>query len=185
MASTAAPTPTPFPKSVLFSSIIDNESPPKRAVKTRKWLMTINFAKPQTERDALFVQNWIETKFKNSIYCDPSLATGTPLCEKIRMMLYVENRGRYKAEKAARKLANAARNAEKLAEHQATMRRAAQKRRDKEAVQIAKATAAHNGDANAGLRAWNAKIQKDQAVAKVKRAEKATRDCSKTADFTK
>ena len=76
---------------------------PKRAVKTRKWLMTINFAKPQTERDALFVQNWIETKFKNSIYCDPSLATGTPLCEKIRMMLYVENRGRYKAEKAARK----------------------------------------------------------------------------------
>ena len=189
MASTAAPTSTPtpmeFPKSVLFSSIIDNESPPKRAVKTRKWLMTINFAKPQTERDALFVQNWIETKFKNSIYCDPSLATGTPLCEKIRMMLYVENRGRYKAEKAARKLANAARNAEKLAEHQATMRRAAQKRRDKEAVQIAKATAAHNGDANAGLRAWNAKIQKDQAVAKVKRAEKATRDCSKTADFTK
>ena len=189
MASTAAATPTPtpmeFPKSVLFSSIIDNESPPKRAVKTRKWLMTINFAKPQTERDALFVQGWMETKFKNSIYCDPSLATGTPLSEKIRMMLYVENRGRYKAEKAARKLANAARNAEKLAEHQATMRRAAQKRRDKEAVQIAKATAAHNGDANAGLRAWNAKIQKDQAVAKVKRAEKATQDCSKTAELTK
>ena len=189
MASTAAATPTPtpmeFPKSVLFSSIIDNESPPKRAVKTRKWLMTINFAKPQTERDALFVQGWMETKFKNSIYCDPSLATGTPLCEKIRMMLYVENRGRYKAEKAARKLANAARNAEKLAEHKATMRRAAQKRRDKEAVQIAKATATHNGDADAGLRAWNAKIQKDQAVAKVKRAEKATQDCSKTAELTK
>ena len=105
------------------------------------------------------------------------------------MMLYVENRGRYKAANAARKLANAARNttrnAEKLAEHQATMRRAAQKRRDKEAVQIAKTTAAHNGDADAGLRAWNAKIQKDQAVAKVKRAEKATQDCSKTAEFTK
>lgn len=185
MASTAEPTPTPFPKSVQFSSIIENESPPKRAVKTQKWLMSVNFAKPQTERDALFVQNWIETTFKNSIYCDPSLATGTPLSEKIRMMLYVENRGRYKAEKAARKLANAARNAKKLAEQEAAMRRAAQKRRDKEATQIAKATAAHNGDAHAGLRAWNAKIQKDQAVAKVKRAEKATQDCGKTAEFTK
>ena len=67
-ASTAAATPTQtpmeFPKGVLFSSIIDNESPPKSAVKTRKWLMTINFDKPQTERDALFVQGWIETQLR-------------------------------------------------------------------------------------------------------------------------
>lgn len=189
MASTATPPPPPtpmeFPKGVQFTSSIRVEKAPKRAVKTKAWLLKHDFDAPQTERDALFVQNWIKTTYSNSIYCDPSVSTGTSLCEKIRMLLYVENMDRYKEANAARKLANAAATIQKITDYKAAKKRAAQKRRDKEAVQIAKATAAHNGDVDAGYRAWNNKIQKDQIVAKVKRAEEATKDCSKTADFTK
>ena len=164
----------PFSKTIQFLSIIDNEKVLKSAHKTKVWLLTFNFDEEQTDDDARFVKNWINNSFSNAIYCDPKKSSEVSLAEKIRMMLYVKNMAKYKAANAARKLANQYRTVQKAGADKAAKKRAAQKRRDKEAAQIAAM----------GHDKWNAKIQKDQSVARVKRAEKVKEDCSKVVEFT-
>jgi len=163
-----------FSKAIQFTSVIENEKVLKSAKKTKAWLLTFNFDEEQSNDDALFVKDWINNSFSNAIYCDPEKSSEVSLAEKIRMMLYVKNMAKYKAANAARKLANQHRTVQKVDEDKAAKKRAAQKRRDKEAAQIAAM----------GHDKWNAKIQKDQAVARVKRAEKVKEDCSKVAEFT-